>query len=236
MKESELKNSHIIPEYFYKPMYDKENRFMQISTVPDEKPKVLQKGVREHLLCEKCEQQFSKYERYVSQTYYHKEVKDIQQNDNVFIAENVDYLLMKLFQLSILWRASISSLKIFGDVKLGPHEETLRTMLINENPGRYYEYGCLQFAVRMNDKKLADGLIMPPALFKVDSFRTCRFTFGGLIWVYIISSHNNMYRWKDFFLLESGRLTIHKKNFEDIKFLMDFGYDLKRQGKLRKAN
>jgi hypothetical protein len=217
-------------------MYDKEHRFMQLSTNPDERTKPLQKGVREYLLCDKCEQQFSKYERYVSQVYYHKEAKDIQQNDKVFIAEKVDYSLMKLFQLSILWRASISSLEIFGDVKLGPHEEILRTMLKTENPGKYYEYGCLQFAVIMDDNKLADGLIMPPAFFRIDAFRTCRFTFGGLIWVYLLSSHNNMYRWRDFFLLESGRLTIHKKKFEEIKYLMDFGYELQQQGKLPDAN
>lgn len=236
LEESELIKSHIIPEYFYKPMYDDNHRFMQISTVPEEQTKFHQKGVREYLLCDECEQQFSKYERYASQTYYHKEAKDIQQNDKIFVAENVEYSLMKLFQLSILWRASVSSLEIFGDVKLGPHEEKVRQMLLLENPGKDYEYGCMQFAVIMDNNKVADGLIMPPALFRVDGFRLCRFTFGGLIWVYVISNHNKQYRWKEFFLLESGRLTIHKKMFEDIKYLMDFAFDLKKQGKLGSAN
>ncbi len=217
-------------------MYDSDHRFMHISTVPEEKNKFLQKGVREYLLCEKCEQRFSTYERYISQKFYYKEARDIQQNDKFFVAENVNYSLMKLFQISILWRSSISNLEIFGDVKLGPHENKLREMLLSENPGNDYEYSCLQFAVIMDNKKLADGLIMPPALFRVDSFRLCRFMFGGLIWVYVISSHNNQYRWKEFFLSENGRLIIHKKMFEDIKYLMDFGFDLKRQGKLGDAN
>lgn len=212
-------------------MYDEKNRFMQISTVQDEKTKYYQKGVREYLLCDKCEQQISKYERFVSQTYYYKEAKDIQQNDKVFVANNVHYSLMKLFQLSILWRASISSLEIFGDVNLGPHEEKIRQMLLSEIPGKDYEYGCMQFAIIMDNNKIADGLIMPPALFRVDGFRLCRFMFGGLIWVYVISSHNNGYRWKEFFLLQSGRLTIHKKMFEDVKFLMDLSFDLKKQGR-----
>ena len=105
---------------------------------------------------------------------------------------------MKLFQLSILWRASVSKLEIFGDVKLGPHEEYLRNMLINENPGKDYEYGCLQFAIFMEETKLADGLIMPPAIIRLDGFRLCRFTFGGLIWLYVVSSHNHLYRWKEY--------------------------------------
>ncbi len=217
-------------------MYDSKHRFMQISLVPEEPTTFQQKGAREYLLCEKCENQFSKYERYVSQKYYHQEAIDVKQDAKIFIAENVDYKLMKLFQLSILWRASASQLEIFSDVKLGPHEKYLRDMLLNENPGIDYEYGCLQFAVFMEEKKLAEGLILAPAFFRVDSFRLCRFIFGGLIWVYVISSHNNMYRWKEFFLLESGKLTIHKKIIDEIKFIMDFGMDLKEQGKLISAN
>lgn len=233
---TELKYSHIIPEYFYKPMYDVNHRFMQISTTPDIPTKLNQKGAREYLLCDRHEQQFSKYERYVSQAYYYNEAKNIRQNDKLFTVENVDYSLMKLFQLSILWRASVTSLEIFGDVKLGPHEETIRQMLLAENPGKYYEYGCMQIAIIMDKNKIADGLIMPPAFFKKDGFRLCRFTFGGLIWIYVISNHNEQYPWKEFFLLDSGRLTIHKKMFEDIKFLMDFSFDLKKQGKLGRIN
>jgi hypothetical protein len=217
-------------------MYDSKHRFMQISTVQEEPTTFLQKGVREYLLCDRCEEQFSKYERYVSQKYYYKKSIDVKQDDNIFIAENVDYSIMKLFQLSILWRTSVSQLEIFGDVKLGPHEENLRDMLINEHPGKDYEYGCLQFAIFMEETKLADDIIMPPAFFRLDSFRLCRFTFGGLIWIYVISSHNDLYRWKEFFLLETGRLTIHKKMIDDLKFIMDFGTDLKKQGKLNNAN
>lgn len=235
-EETDLKHSHIIPEYFYKPMYDTNHRFMKISTIPEEQTTFLQKGIREYLLCEKCEQQFSVYERYVSQSYYHKEIKDIMQNDKVFVVENVDYILMKLFQLSILWRASVSKLEIFSDVKLGPHEEIIRDMLFKVNPGKDYEYGCMQVAIFMDEKKLADGLIMPPAFFRVDSFRLCRFTFGGLIWIYVVSNHNYRFRWKNLFLLENGKLIIHKKIIDDIKYIMDFEFDLEKQGKLNKVN
>src|ERR1035437_10142804 len=121
LKKTDLKYSHIIPEYFYKPMYDDKHRFMQITTVPEEPTTFIQKGIREYLLCEKCEQQFSVYERYASQSYYHIESDNTTQNGNIFVAEKVDYALMKLFQLSILWRASVSKLEVFGDVKLDRH-------------------------------------------------------------------------------------------------------------------
>lgn len=145
-------------------------------------------------MCEECEQKFSIYERFVSQAYYHKEATNIKQDDRMFVVENVNYKLLKLFQLSILWRAAVSKVELFNDVKLGPHTERLRLMLMNENPGKDYEYGCLQFAVIFDKNKLADGLIMPPASFRVDGYRMCRFTFGGIIWLYVISSHNNQFR------------------------------------------
>jgi len=61
-----------------------------------------------------------------------------------------------------------------------------------------------------------------------------RFTFGGIIWVYLISSHNNLFRWKEFFLLENRNLTIFTKFFEEIKYLMDFGKVLVKEEKLKK--
>lgn len=35
LKEKELMFSHIIPEFFYEPMYDEKHRFMQISTIQE---------------------------------------------------------------------------------------------------------------------------------------------------------------------------------------------------------
>ena len=50
LNKSDLKNSHIIPEYFYKPMYDEKHRFFQVSIDPNEKNKFVQKGLRKYLL------------------------------------------------------------------------------------------------------------------------------------------------------------------------------------------
>lgn len=235
-KESKLKYSHIIPEFFYKLMYDDKHRFMQLSRIQDELTIIQQKGLREYLLCENCESIFSKYERYMSQSFYYKKNIIFHEDDKVLIAENVDYKLMKLFQLSILWRASVSDLEIFNNVNLGPHEERVRFMLLNETPGKDYEYGCIQFAIIMDDSKTAEGLIMPPIHFREKSTSHYRFTFGGLIWVFIVSSHTKLFHSKNLFLLESGRLIIHKKPIEKISYITNFGFDLKKQGKLNVAN
>ncbi|MEE9431589.1 MAG: hypothetical protein V3V16_11140 [Melioribacteraceae bacterium] len=205
---------------------------MEISTLNDEKTILKQKGEREYLLCKKCEIEFSKYERSMSQIFYHGEREIIHQNRDEIIVENINYSFLKLFQLSILWRASISNLRIFKDVELGTHEEKIRTMLLNKNPGRFYEYGCLLFSIKMDNEKLVDGLILSPEYYKAEGFGNYRFTFGGLIWNYVVSSHNHKFELKDYFLSEDGRLTIRMKKIQDIKYIMELGFELSKQGKL----
>ena len=47
----------------------------------------------------------------------------------------IEYSKFKPFVLSVLWRAGVSSLDVFDQVKLGLHEEILREMILNDEPG-----------------------------------------------------------------------------------------------------
>ncbi len=232
LKESRLSNSHIIPEYFYKPMYDSNNRFFKLSLEPDKQNEFVQKGLREYLLCNTCEQHINEYEKYANRVMFYEPPEKINQNSKIVIVEGIDYKLMKLFQLSVLWRAAVSSLPTFQEVKLGPHQERIRKMILNNNPGKYTDYGCLQTAIFMEEKKLANGLVMAVELIRIEGYRIYRFVFGGIIWLFYVSSHNDSFILKNLFLQEDGTLTIAKYPFEEVKFLMDFGIDLHKQGKL----
>ena len=66
LKKKVLKNSHIIPEFIYSPLYDEKHRFHVLSNMNVSGPAKLQKGIREYLLCGECEGKLSKYERYMS--------------------------------------------------------------------------------------------------------------------------------------------------------------------------
>ena len=54
LEEATLCNSHILSEFFYKPMYDEKHRALKFTREPYNR-KYIQKGFREYLLCEKCE-------------------------------------------------------------------------------------------------------------------------------------------------------------------------------------
>lgn len=213
-------------------MYDPKHRFLKISPEPTEKNKYVQKGLREYLLCNDCEQHINEYEKYANSAMFYEQPKSISQNHKIAVIGGIDYKLMKLFQLSILWRASVSSLETFSEIKLGLHQERLRKMVLNNIPGKYADYGCLQTAIFIERNKLATDLLMPVDLVRIKKYTTYRFVFGGMMWLYFVTNHNNKFKHKDMFLQENGTLTITKYPIENIKYLFDYWEDLYNQGKL----
>jgi hypothetical protein len=162
-KAGELRNSHILPEFLYKKLYDEKHRTLIISK---EKNKVIQKGIRERLLCRDCETQFSRYEKYAKEVILRIPSFSRDKSGKILYAENINYSLFKLFQLSILWRASIAKSPMFSQVSLGPHEDIIREMLQTENPGTRYDYGCAMSIVLY--PKMIDGIIESPKKLKVE--------------------------------------------------------------------
>ena len=204
LKEADLSNSHILPEFFYLSLYDETHRTMSVSS--NKKEKFIQKGIREHLLCQNCETKLSKYEGYAV-----KVIRDIsnfeKETHNRFIfSDTVDYTLFKLFQLSILWRGAISTHQMFNSVDLGRHEEKIRSMLNEGNPGLSTDYGC--FIFKIHEPQKIHRIIMPPKLEKLFGHNGCRFMTGELFWYFVLSRHRIQESVKTMFLQENGLLRI----------------------------
>jgi hypothetical protein len=49
--------------------------------------------------------------------------------------KSFDYVKLKLFFLSVLWRAAVSNRDFFAHVDIGPHEDTLRNTILHGDPG-----------------------------------------------------------------------------------------------------
>ena len=146
-KLATLRHSHILPEFFYSSVYDDLHRTMLVSS--SEKEKLIQKGVREYLLCQECETKLSRYEGYAIKVIQNIQNFEHDSNGSFIFSNDIDYKPLKLFQLSILWRGSVSTNQMFANVNLGKHEERVRMMLAQENPGKAADYGC--FIMRINE-------------------------------------------------------------------------------------
>lgn len=59
---TQLRLSHIVPEFMYRQMYDVKHRFFAMTAMSSERVRLHQKGLREELLCDQCEQRFCRYE------------------------------------------------------------------------------------------------------------------------------------------------------------------------------
>ena len=108
-KVDKLRNSHIIPEFLFKPLYDSKHRFHVLSTVLDSPNRYEQKGIREKLLCQSCETLLSKHEGYARTVLFGGTEISVRKEDGNYIIGDIDYKKFKLFQISILWRAGISN-------------------------------------------------------------------------------------------------------------------------------
>src|SRR5256885_7584163 len=105
-----LRSSHIVPEFMHAGMYDDKHRFFGLSSTPERPVRFFQKGLREQLLCDDCEQQFSRYEKYASRVFYGEDIQ-VQPVEVGMLLSGLDYRRLKLFLLSLLWRFSVTKLE-----------------------------------------------------------------------------------------------------------------------------
>ena len=184
LNERELCFSHIIPEFMYLPTYDENHRAIM---TPKGKSKYEQKGLREYLLCSDCDKTIiGKWETYSSPIVKAIQDLDITQNGDEFIVPNIEYADFKLFQLSLLWRASIASIQMFEKINIGKyHEEVIRKMLLSKDPSKPDQYGCIILVI--DNAKQLQKTISSPVEDHIDEFTCYRFLTGRIFWLFFLS-------------------------------------------------
>ena len=153
----------------------------------------LQKGIRERLLCDACEQRFGDLERRFKQAWFDRPALPDPLPRGFVLVDGLDYPRTKLFFLSILWRSSVATHKAFDRVALGPHEERVRSMLLGGDPGRpdqYAIYGAVLFHPATRSPMY--DLIVPPFASRHAGHRLYVFTFAGCAWQLLVSRHSSL--------------------------------------------
>lgn len=124
-----LQQSHIIPEFFFKYVYTSDHKFTQVSTENKDSLHTEQKGWREELFCHDCEEEMSVFEKITADFFKAliespEKLNPKEKTENyTFFDCRIDYLAIKRCLLSILWRASISSLKEYEEYDLSSSTE-----------------------------------------------------------------------------------------------------------------
>ena len=221
LREDVLRDSHVISEFLYTSLYDEKHRF-HVLEAGEMYSSFEQKGYRERLLCQACETKLSKWETYARALLTGGTQLRYRREGTITWVDGIDYSRFKLFQMSILWRAAVAAGEFFSKVTLGPrHSTRLREMLLAEDTGEPWEYGCLTIGIHR------DGNIVPvivqPTPFKIMDAKAMRFTFGGYFWAYRIAGHTPLDRaFLEAILQQSGRLAITFQPLETAGFYHDY--------------
>ena len=208
MKERNLRNSHIIPKFLYADLKNKRGQMMGITGNGSKGWGPKQDGAKEQLLCESCESHLN--------THYEQPFKKFW-FDNAVLPDpwldvkprwlSTDYGPFKLFHLSVLFRASVSSLPMFGGVNLGPHEDRIRKMLFDRNPGKDYQYPIGGFGVVHDRSREIIKLITKPSKIKFGGKHGYEFIYGGAGWWFNVSTDRNP-EFEKFSLKEDGKMCL----------------------------
>ena len=186
-----LRKSHIFPEFCYKHIYDEKHRLISFEPGLPEEAVFEQKGYRERLLCDRCEQLLSKhYEKPFYEYWFSEAVQTQLKAKPRTLLTGINYCSFKLFHLSVLFRAAAS--EACEDVQLGSHYDNVRRMVLDRDPGAENEYPIVCSPIE-NPEQPGIWMDWVGAAHSVRlcSSRAYYFLFGGAQWFYCVSSHDD---------------------------------------------
>lgn len=230
LRPKELRKSHIIPEFLYESLYDDKHRLHVLSVIPEQGNSLEQKGLREKLLCDDCEQKLSSWERYASLALKGGTELTYRREGNIVFVGGLDYQKFRLFQLSILWRAGVSNLQFFERVQLGPHSEILRKLILSSDPGSPNRYGCFMFGIKFQDSAFTQ-VIMQPGKVRLLGHTAYRFVFGGFMWAFLVSAQDLHAPYTEALLRLDGSALFLLRDVEEMQNLASFSKELVALGR-----
>ena len=140
--EKKLIRAHIIPEGFFRRLRDGQDppRILTECNFPKKAPI----GVYDStILCGDCERVFGDWDNHGQQILAAAPIGEpIEQGGKViaYKIEKFNYDQLKLFFVSLLWRASVSTHPFYKKINLGPYEEIAKNKILNSDAGSNEEF------------------------------------------------------------------------------------------------
>ena len=165
--EEKLVKSHTIPEAFFREADTGEGTPRLYSSLKGRHPKRAPIGVYDRFACEGCEKSFQNWDDYATQLF----IQDFNQFERTIVDKDVafyqlkkyKYTELKLFFISLLLRAHLSSHEFYESVDLGRYEEIARRLVQEGEPGQVDDFTVLlsRWASGGEDEYFAKVLVSP---------------------------------------------------------------------------
>ncbi len=129
-KESELQKSHIFPRSYFRKLKAGNGQLLKVVIDDDSQPEKSNLDPKEPLFCRACEQFLSeKYEQYGTRILTNRKFATVKKDYVEF--RSFRYKDFYLYLISIIWRASISSLDTFKHISFPEkHNNFLKQCLL----------------------------------------------------------------------------------------------------------
>jgi hypothetical protein len=212
--EAVLVKAHIIPESFFV-AYDRSVGVSRLMTdINGVYPKRVPIGVYdENILCRACEDTFQEYDDYAAKVLLNEKsaFNELKHNGSIvgWQRTNVDYKKLKIFFLSLLWRASVSGHVFFSKVRLGPFQNVVKDMIWEGQPGSNDTFSCVlsRFDVDLG------GFALDPHRERWDNRNWMRIYFGEYMLLIRCDQRSGPEKFERLRFENDGILTIIARDF-----------------------
>jgi hypothetical protein len=235
LTDQPLVDSHIISNFLFRPLKEKEGLFYVLSSDPKKKELKQQRGITERLLCAKCDnERLQKNEKHLREVLFGGHSLDGRQDGRFLFVRGYDYKRVKNGLLSLLWRMSITSREYFSAVDLGEkHAEAIRLSLLNDTEFSEEEYPILLAAPLFEGQFLGDWML-PPDFSRTGGNRVYRCLISGFLFTFFVGSAPLDPKLAPL-ILRREEWPIIKARVDEIPFLNDTCLLLGRANAIRKA-
>ena len=144
-KSGRAVKAHIVPKAFYELPPQSEGPTQLLTNTPGQFLKKIPVGIYDDaIVTSEGESLFGPWDDYACEVLLNrfKEFTPLYKSHQLagWQLEGVDYAQLKLFGLSVLWRAHASTQPVFQKVKLGGHESKIRDLLLRAEPAKAEDY------------------------------------------------------------------------------------------------
>jgi hypothetical protein len=142
-----------------------------------------QKGIRERMLCDRCEGRFAVWEKYAAERLHSALPTLLKKATDI----DCDPTVLRKYVLSLLWRCSICDYPHYK-LDIGPHSETIRSILLDEQDDFNGYLPILMVSIVSDEYEVMKDLIFVHSGPRVEKYRTARINLAGVLFTIFIGS------------------------------------------------
>lgn len=202
-QNKKLIKAHIIPECFWVSSGEKSSSQYLVTPLKEEFPRRRPIGIYDqNLVCLECEQIWNDYDTYSCELLSNQFQGKLNEYEGFkwYVIDSYNYSNLKLFFMSLLWRASASKEKFFNEVSIGcKFDGEIRDSLRNRNPKTYQDFSVV---ILRSDKFVGEhSIIDNPIRKRLDEVNFYKF-YVGEFFVWIKVDRQKLPLWFEPFVLK----------------------------------